>query len=92
LGFTQTAASIDLGSDGRPDVLLNRSAYGNHGNGTESYWAFVNDWTPLDCGLNPAASSQNQGKDAEDEVDGRFGGGQGAFPEGFKLFALWPGA
>lgn len=36
-GVPRGAASIDLGADGRPDVLIDLAAYGNGGNGSEVF-------------------------------------------------------
>src|SRR5262249_25493225 len=46
-GVPRYIASIDLGADGRPDVLVDLAAYGNHGNGAEFNSAFVSDGAHL---------------------------------------------
>lgn len=42
-GVPKYAMALDLGADGDQDVVMWLSAYGNHGNGTDSFEVFMQD-------------------------------------------------
>ncbi len=42
-GIPRYAACVDIDGDGDADVLMEMAAYGNHGNGTESFQLLLND-------------------------------------------------
>jgi len=46
-GVPRYVAGIDLDADGQQDVLIDVAAYGNHGNGRESFVAYLNDGSHL---------------------------------------------
>ena len=54
-GVPRYAASLDIDANGSPDVLLHVAAYGNHGNGRESFELYLNENGRLIRQENPVA-------------------------------------
>jgi hypothetical protein len=52
-GIPRYVACVDIDADGAPDVIVELAAYGNHGNGTESFEVLLNSRGCLTRQENP---------------------------------------